>query len=215
MRPCMTVVFLIALLSGAAQSANPSIIDAESTAPEEVAQAIESIVFAWAVNWNDSDWLRIETMWDPDEEAPYYLGEERDYWLIGKEGVKSYFNPPAFIRSLMESVYVLPYRLRVRLVSDNIAIAIWENRLDLKVRGRPAVNDNYRVNAVFRKKPDGWKFIHYAEAPMAPLTYLEHLYRKTVTPDYQRIAKPFEQSDYEKTLVVPGENLAEPYTPED
>lgn len=215
MRPCMTVVFLIALLSGAAQSANPSIIDAESTAPEEVAQAIESIVFAWAVNWNDSDWLRIETMWDPDEEAPYYLGEERDYWLIGKEGVKSYFNPPAFIRSLMESVYVLPYRLRVRLVSDNIAIAIWENRLDLKVRGRPAVNDNYRVNAVFRKKPDGWKFIHYAEAPMAPLTYLEHLYRKTVTPDYQRIAKPFEQSDYEKTLVAPGENLAEPYTPED
>ncbi|UCG72328.1 MAG: hypothetical protein JSV45_13950 [Chromatiales bacterium] len=211
----MTVVFLIALLSGAAQSANPSIIDAESTAPEEVAQAIESIVFAWAVNWNDSDWLRIETMWDPDEEAPYYLGEERDYWLIGKEGVKSYFNPPAFIRSLMESVYVLPYRLRVRLVSDNIAIAIWENRLDLKVRGRPAVNDNYRVNAVFRKKPDGWKFIHYAEAPMAPLTYLEHLYRKTVTPDYQRIAKPFEQSDYEKTLVAPGENLAEPYTPED
>lgn len=50
---------------------------------------------------------------------------------------------------------------------------------------------------------------------MAPLIYLEHLYRKTVTPDYERIAKPFEQPDYEKTLVAPGANLARPHTPED
>lgn len=213
MRVSMLFSLLLLMSSGVAQSASQSILDSESTAPPEVAEAIELIVFDWALNWNDSNWLQIESMWDPDEEAPYYLGEERDYWLIGKEGLKSYFNPPAFVRSLMESVYVLPYRLRVRLVSDTIAVAIWENRLDIKVRGRPAINDNYRVNAVFRKKPDGWKFIHYAEAPMAPLTYLEHLYRKTVTPDYERIAKPFEQPEYEKTLEAPGENLAQPYQP--
>jgi hypothetical protein len=211
MKFTLTAAALLALLGSLAQAETRSIIDAESTAPQEVTEAIEAIVFDWAVNWNDSNWLKIETMWDPDEEAPYYLGEERDRWLIGKEGVKSYFNPPAFIRSLMESVYVLPYRLRVRLISDDIAVAIWENRLDLKVRSRPAINDNYRVNAVFRKKPDGWKFIHYAEAPMAPLTYLEHLYRKTVTPEYERIAKPFEQPDFEKTLTAPGDNLAKPF----
>jgi hypothetical protein len=46
---------------------------------------------------------------------------------------------------------------------------------------------------------------------MAPLTYLEHLYRKTVTPEYERIAKPFEQPDFEKTLTAPGDNLAKPF----
>jgi hypothetical protein len=174
-------------------AANESIIDPESTAPPEVAEAIEAIVFEWAGHFNNGDWVLIETQWDPDEEAPYYLGEERDRWLIGREGLHSYFNPPAFVRSLMDRVYVLPYRLRVRQVGDDIAIAIWENRLDFKVKGRPAVNDNYRVNAVFRKKPEGWMFIHYAEAPMAPLTYVEHLYRKTVTPDFSEIAKPFDR----------------------
>ena len=46
--------------------------------------------------------------------------------------------------------------------------------------------------AVFRKKPEGWMFIHYAEAPLAPLTYVEHLYRKDVMPNFEEIAKPMD-----------------------
>jgi hypothetical protein len=169
-----------------------SIIDSESTAPPEVAEAIEANVLQWAYYWNNSSWMRIQDMWDPDEEAPYYLGEERADWLIGREGLESYFNPPQIVRTLMGGVNMVPYRLRVRLVADDIAIAIWENHLDMDIKGRPPINDNFRANAVFRKKPGGWMFIHYAEAPLAPLLYLEHLYRKSVTPGYADFAKPMD-----------------------
>ena len=92
----------------------------------------------------------------------------------------------------MGGVNMVPYRLRVRLVSDDIAIVIWENSLDMDIKGRPPINDNFRANAVFRKKPEGWMFIHYAEAPLAPLPYLEHLYRKSVTPGYADFVKPMD-----------------------
>ena len=169
-----------------------SILDSESTAPPEVAEAIEALVLQWAWNWNNSSWGKIYDMWDPDEEAPYYLGEERPRWLIGQDGLYSYFNPPKIVRSFMGAVSMKPYRLRVRLVSDDIAILIWENKLDMDIVGRPPISDNFRANAVMRKTSEGWMFIHYAEAPLAPLTYLEHLYRKTVMPDYEEVAMPMD-----------------------
>jgi len=192
MKPHTIFLLAITLVSLQARATTESIIDVESTAPQEVAEAIETIILQWAYNWSNSGWMRIQDSWDPDEEAPYYLGEERQRWLIGREGFKSYFNPPGQVRSLMGGVIMVPYRLRVRLISDDIAIAIWENRLDMDIKGRPPINDNFRANAVFRKKPEGWMFIHYAEAPLAPLAYLEHLYRKSVTPGYADIAKPMD-----------------------
>lgn len=171
-----------------------SILHEETSAPPEVADAIENLVLEWADRFNRGDWVSIHDSWDPDEEAPYYLGEERDRWVMGKEGLHSYFNPPAFVRSLMESVNIVPYRLRVRQVSDSIVIATWDNRLDIKVRTRPAINDDYRVNAVFRKKPEGWMFIHYAELAWSAITYMEHLYRKSVSPGFPEDAMPFDRN---------------------
>jgi len=169
-----------------------SILHRESTAPADVAEAIEANVLLWANYWNTSSWKRIQDLWDPDEDAPYYLGEEREHWLIGREGLASYFKPPGYAASLIGGVIMNPYRLRVRLVADDIAIATWENKLDMDLRGRPPITDNFRANAVFRKKPDGWQFIHYAEAPLAPLAYIEHLYRKNVVPDYEQVVKPMD-----------------------
>ena len=39
--------------------------------------------------------MRIKEMWDAEEETPIYLGEERDQWIIGLEGLNDYFNPPS------------------------------------------------------------------------------------------------------------------------
>ena len=186
------LLLLLALALPASLPAK-SILHDETTAPREVAGAIEELVLEWGDKFNRGDWVEIHDSWDPDEEAPYYLGEERDRWITGKEGLRSYFNPPAVVRSLMESVNIVPYRLRVRQVSDSIVIATWDNRLDLKVRTRPAINDDYRVNAVFRRKPEGWMFIHYAELAWAALTYMEHLYRKSVSPGFPENAMPYDR----------------------
>ena len=199
--------FLItaALLLILSQSATArSILHGETTAPPEVAAQIEQIVFEWAAKFNRGDWTRIQDTWDPDEPMPMYLGEERDRWVIGQDGLTSYFNPPAFARSLMDKVNVLPYRLRVRLVSDDIAIATWENRLDFKIKKRPAIQDDYRVNAFFRKKGDDWMFIHYAELAMAPMTYMEHLYRKSVSEGFPENAAPYD-GNWEGAVEIPVE----------
>ncbi len=187
--PTLSALFLLQPLQA------ESIIDRESTAPAAVAQEIETIILRWQDNWNNSNWKLILNDWDPDDEAPSYLGEERPRWLIGREGLESYFNPPRIVRMLMGKVIMQPYRLRVRLVSDDIAIVIWENKLEMNIRNRPAISDNFRANAVMRRKPDGWKFIHYAEAPLAPLAYVEHLYRKAVRPDFFEVAKPMDRPE--------------------
>ncbi len=187
-------LFMLACTSSGASAAN-SIIDSESTAPADVAEAIEALVLEWGRNWSNSDWNKIYQMWDPNEEAPYYLGEERQRWLIGREGLESYFNPPKILRTIMGGVIMTPYRLRVRLVADDIAIVIWENKLQMDIRGRPPISDNFRANAVMRKTGQGWQFIHYAEAPLAPLAYLEHLYRKAVAPNYADIVRPMDATD--------------------
>ncbi|MDJ0927747.1 MAG: nuclear transport factor 2 family protein [Gammaproteobacteria bacterium] len=192
MKPLKTfcIATLLASLPGLVTAA--SILDPESTAPTEVAEAIEAMILEWGRNWSTSNWAAIYDTWDPDEEAPYYLGEERERWLIGREGLESYFNPPKILRTIMGGVIMTPYRLRVRLVADDIAIVIWENKLAMDIKGRPPISDNFRANAVMRKTADGWRFIHYAEAPMAPLTYLEHLYRKSVPADYAEIVQPMD-----------------------
>ena len=189
----VVVVVVGAIFVFAMNPLSNTIIHPESTAPDEVAASIETIVFEWADKFNRGDWVKNQDTWDADEIQPMYLGEERDRWVIGKEGLNSYFNPPAIARMLMESVVIVPYRLRVRLASEKIAIATWDNRLDFKVRTRPAIQDDYRVNAFFRRTDDGWKFIHYAEHAMGAMTYLEHLYRKTVTPGFPENARPYDK----------------------
>ena len=168
-----------------------SILHDESSAPDEVASAIEDIVVEWASKFNRGDWMRIKEMWDVEEETPIYLGEERDQWIIGQEGLDQYFNPPSE-NTQVESVIIQPYRLRVRLISDSIAVATWENSLDFKMKTRPAIQDDYRVNAVFRKKGDEWLFIQYAEMAMSPLTYIEHLYRRGVSEGFPENGQPYD-----------------------
>ena len=198
----VTLALLASFLMSPASA--KSILHSETTAPKKDAKQIEKIVFEWAEKFNTGNWLKIQDSWDPDEEQPMYLGEERDRWVIGQDGLDSYFNPPAFARSLMESVNVEPYRLRVRLVSDEIAIATWENSLDFKIKKRPAIQDDYRVNAFFRKKGDKWMFMHYAELAMAPMTYMEHLYRKGVSKGFPENAQPYDKG-WDGAVEIPDE----------
>jgi hypothetical protein len=89
-------------------------------------------------------------------------------------------------------------------VSDNIAIATWENRLDFKIKKRPAIQDDYRVNAFLRKKGDQWMFIHYAELAIAPMTYMEHLYRKSVSEGFPENAAPYD-GNWDGAVEIPDE----------
>ena len=48
-----------------------------------------------------------------------------------------------------------------------------------------ATGGDARVWAVFRKKPDGWRFIAYAEGPMSPGLCIHKLYEMNVSPGFE------------------------------
>ena len=186
-----TIIPLVTALIMTTNAFGKSILHEETSAPKDVAKQIEAMVFEWASKFSRGDWMRIKDTWDADEKMPMYLGEERDQWVIGQDGLNDYFNPPGE-NTQVETVVIQPYRLRVRLIADTIAVATWENRLDFKMKTRPAIQDDYRVNAIFRKKGEDWYFIQYAEMAMAPLTYVEHLYRKSVSDGFPESGKPYD-----------------------
>ena len=56
--------------------------------------------------------------------------------------------------------------------------------MKLVFQPKPFGSDN-RVSAIFRRKPDGWKYVVYAEAFQAPTVYLQKLIEKDVSPEYE------------------------------
>jgi hypothetical protein len=58
-------------------------------------------------------------------------------------------------------------------------------RTDMKLvfAPKPFGSDN-RVSSVFRRKPDGWRYVCYTEAFQAPTIYMQKLAEKNISPDY-------------------------------
>ena len=48
-----------------------------------------------------------------------------------------------------------------------------------------------RLSAVLRKKPEGWRYIHWAESPLTPGAYIDRLREKEV--DYEKFTPMLER----------------------
>ncbi len=57
--------------------------------------------------------------------------------------------------------------------------------------------------AVFRKKPDGWKYVAYMEAPLNPMTMVRRLYQESVPDDFQDYLKEIGIDPDEEGVKVP------------
>ena len=115
-----------------------------------------------------------------------YLAAERDDWLIGWEEVSNYIIPSG-PNSALEAMRKRVSNIRVKQVAPDLAIATWNMHLDMKFRGQLPIGNNIRLTGVLRKKPQGWRFIHYAEAPMTPLVYIRNFYQDDVEPEFQEV----------------------------
>jgi hypothetical protein len=191
-----------------AQSMYPEFDDG-STAPPEVTAAIENLVGEFAARWSSKAWPTMLELWDPDEETPYYLLSHQPDWLIGWDQMNGYFSkkPTAPVKEVPEQappgiqqieLSHYEYRsekdliamlytasdIRVRLIAPDLALAAWYVQFDYKPMFMPAKGEAFKANAIFRNTADGWKFIHYAEAPMSAIMYIERMYRKQASPEF-------------------------------
>ena len=182
-----------------------------SSASADVTTAIEKLVEEFASRWTKATWTSIPELWDRAEEAPYLLLAHQPDWLVGWDQIDGYFaqkqtmpkkeipeQAPPGLREieaahyeyraendLQEMMYTAD-RITVRRIDTDLAVAVWYVDFQYKPIFKAAKGEHFKANAMFRETNDGWKFIHYAEAPMSAIMYMERLYRTQTSPAFQK-----------------------------
>ena len=178
------------LMSGLLAVSSISLPAKTQTADADKSSTVEADVRAViqesAARWTAQEAETVLELWDETDPQLMYLAGERDDWLIGWEEVSGYITPSG-PTSALEAMRKRVSNIRVRQIAPDLAIATWDMHLDMKFRGRPAIGNNIRLTAVLRQKPEGWRFIHYVEAPMTPLVYLQKFYEEDVEPEFEDV----------------------------
>lgn len=132
--------------------------------------------------WNAYDVSRMRAMWDEDEEDVLYQAEESEEAAVGWKAILAYWSVD---RSRAERLLTWE-RLHAVLAGPDVAVAFFhanwstyipDNRLYPKPFGGPV-----RINMVLRRKPSGWRAIHYAESPLAAIIQMRKAYEDAVDP---------------------------------
>lgn len=161
---------------------DPLLLDADLNAE------LEETVMEMAARWNSQDFATVLEMWDTDEAVPFYLAEEQADWFIGWGPLRHYL-APEHPNPIIEVMRLLPSNVRAKSIAPDLAIAVWDLHFEMKMRFSKPIGEDVRVSGVFRKKPEGWRFIHYAESPQAPLVYIEKLFQQGVYDDFEEFRR--------------------------
>ena len=138
---------------------------------------------AYATAYNRQDYEALLGMWDEAYLHPVYLAEEVDPPMLGWRRIRGYFNPkPGF--TVLDGIRNTYSDVRANYLAEDIAIATYKLRFDIKVKRQKAMSSWDRVMAVFRRHDGQWKLVAYAEAPMAPLTMVRRMLQEQVPEDF-------------------------------
>ena len=145
------------------------------------AVAIRDILAQLQQCWGSLNFSGVRGLWDQGR-SPIYLAEEAD------EPHTSWAELDAYWLTTTQSIERLQMRieaLQLHALSPDLISAVYKMHWDGVVRGmpRPVGGDN-RVVATLRRGADGWRFVQYVEAPLAPIVYMRKLYELAVDPGF-------------------------------
>jgi len=178
-------VFVLILAAGAATANTHD--NFERLPPPDFDDALSAelqlFLDAYATAYNRQDYDALLGMWDAEFQHPVYLAEEVDPPMLGWSRIRGYFNPkPGF--TVLDGIRNAYSDVRANYLAEDIAIATYKLRFDIKVRRQKAMSSWDRVMAVFRRRDGQWKLAAYAEAPMAPLTMVRRMLQEQVPEDF-------------------------------
>lgn len=149
---------------------------------------IQLFLDTYADAYNRQDYDTLLDMWDRDYPHPIYMAEEVNPPMHGWQRIRAYFNPkPGF--TVLDGIRNEYSDVRANYLGDDVAIATYKLRFDIKVKRQKAMSSWDRVMAVFRRKDGEWKLAAYAEAPMAPLTMVRKMLQEQVPDDFSDYTK--------------------------
>jgi len=180
---------LQSMLLGSSVAALPAMAADRNRTPatsDSLVAEIEALLRQTEEIWDSQNTSRLKELWDTDDEAPYYLAGEQEDWFIGWDELNRYLDPPPGTPKVTQAIRVRFYDVRARLLAPNLAFAAYWMRTDMKLvfSPQPFGSDN-RVASVFRKRPEGWRYLCYTEAFQTPNMYIQKLYEKDISPEYQ------------------------------
>jgi ketosteroid isomerase-like protein len=144
---------------------------------DELARLLER----WQGYWRAKDFEGMATLWDQDDPEPLYVAEEALEPMHSHAAIRAYWAETA---KTIDRMQVIVTDLRAREVAPGIALAFFRLHWDAAIGTRPPIGGDVRVLAALRRKPEGWRFFHYLEGPLAMLTQARQFAERNVTPGF-------------------------------
>lgn len=142
--------------------------------------SVATVIDDLAKAWNALDVAALEALWSNDEPEIYYLAEEIDAPLRSIAAVRDYWQHTA---AIVDAVRMTTDDLRFRQLTKELVVATYALHVDMRLRGTPPgepIGVDAQVAAILRRTDDGWRFIHYSEAPLGALPFVRRAYRANV-----------------------------------
>lgn len=146
----------------------------------DLQRAAEELLADVIARWNRHDLNSLIDCWDRDEADPIYLAEEALEPLVGWDAIANYW---ASTQRSLRRISLRTWDLRVREVAPGLALAFWQMHWNADT-GSTLIGGDVRVSALLRETAAGWRFIHYVEAPLAPMRYVRQTLENNVDPDF-------------------------------
>ena len=195
----LAALLAAALVAGVVQAGGHKVVMpmVEIPVDPEVEAGVVATIKATEGHWNSQDYSRILELWDENEAFPTYIAEEQSQWFVGWDRLRGYLDPPR-PNPAIEALRMDFYDIQVKQIAPDLAVAIWYHHFEMKVIGSNPIGETVRGSGVFRKRDDGWKWIHYAESPKTAPVFLEDMMEKEVRDDWDEF---YEQAVKDKKEV--------------
>ena len=161
---------------------------------EQLHTEIEAVLKLTESIWNSQEFHRLKEVWDADDPEPWYVPEEIETPFRSWPEIERYWNPGV---KVMDAFRWKFSNLHVKALGPDLALALFDHFYEIKIavgRPQPATAGFDRVITLFRKKPEGWRHILYAQCPLGPETYVRALRHKILSPDFEEFRQSLKDS---------------------
>ncbi len=138
----------------------------------DVITAVEETVLAYVACSEGFNFAARKALWDANEDTPILCPEEAPEPLIGWDTLDAYWSRS---RKSMQSLISKATNIKIRLLSDTMALATYNNRwiatmAEAEGQTQKPISADVRMTAVLRKTDAGWRYIHLVEGPVDLMT---------------------------------------------
>jgi hypothetical protein len=163
---------------------------AGSAAGGDLHAEIDAVLRQTEEIWNSQHFYRLKDVWDTDDPEPWYVPEEIETPFRNWPAIQKYWAPPLRVLRAFRWQFS---NLHVKSLAPDLALALFDHFYEIEVSiGRPPLPPPTagfdRCLAMFRRKPDGWKHILYAQCPLGPDSYIRALRERIVQPDFRKFS---------------------------